>query len=101
MRVELGPPVLHQARGPAEEPAATAAMRRGKLAGAANFGERWQEQYMQPALLRLAPLLHGLSRAALVELQAPPPGGLLICGAAGRYLQGKVSDRAVTMTYCR
>lgn len=87
MRVELGDPVPL----PASEPAGH--RRQAKLPRAACFGERWLEQYAWPALLRLAPLLHGPARAALAELQSPPQGGLLICGNAGRWVPAAMQGR--------
>ena len=92
VRVELGDPVplpAFDAAGP---------RRKAKLPRAACFGEQWLEQYAWPALLRLAPLLHGPTRAALSELQSPPPGGLLICGNAGRWVPAAMPGRMCSRT---
>ena len=91
VRVELGDPVPL----PASQPAGHG--RQAKLPCAACFGERWLEQYAWPALLRLAPLLHGPARAALAELQSPPPGGLLICGNAGRWVHAAMRGRMCSL----
>ena len=41
------------------------------------------EEYSQPALARLLPLLHHTSRCLLATLDGPAPGGLLVCGPPG------------------
>ena len=93
VRVELGDP----APLPASEPVGH--RRQAKLPCAACFGERWLEQNAWPALLRLAPLLHGPARAALAELQSPPQGGLLICGNAGRWVPAAMRGRICEQTF--
>jgi hypothetical protein len=85
VRVELGPAWEALPPAPAGWRAAGADPGWRRLVRGACFGQAWLEQNAAPALLRLAPLLHVRARAALADLEAPPPGGLLICGAAGRW----------------
>jgi len=85
VRVELGPAWQALPPAPAGWRAAGADPGWRRLARGACFGQAWLERNAAPALLRLAPLLHVRARAALADLEAPPPGGLLICGAAGRW----------------
>ncbi len=47
------------------------------------FGEKWLAEFVRPAMERLLPLLHHTSRRLLWSVDAPPPGGLLVCGPAG------------------
>ena len=55
----------------------------GGKAAMVGFGEKWLAEFVQPAMARLLPLLHHTSRRLLWNADAPPPGGLLVCGPAG------------------
>lgn len=84
--VELGSPVDlpivstgHPAN--AEKGTEEESQQDGKLS--VGFGEKWQAEFVRPAVERLLPLLHDTSRRLLFAAGAPPPGGLLVCGPAG------------------
>ncbi len=82
-------------------PAAAASMQTGGMQGvkgaAVGFGEKWAAEFMRPAMERLLPLLHDTSRRMLRAADAPPPGGLLICGPAG---SGESRSSQLQCTLC-
>jgi hypothetical protein len=86
VNVELGKGVELPLVSTAHPSAATSLQNGGlqEAEGAAvGFGEKWAAEFVRPAMERLLPLLHDISRRMLWAAKAPPPGGLLVCGPAG------------------
>ncbi|BDA47966.1 probable peroxisome biogenesis factor 1 [Coccomyxa sp. Obi] len=81
--VELGKAVALPLVSTAHPAAAAANLQKGGKAATVGFGEKWLAEFVRPTMERLLPLLHHTSRRLLWTADAPPPGGLLVCGPAG------------------